>query len=67
MRKQLFADVKKKYKAEPEYLWSRYPDYAIFRHSDNKKYSTCIYHRYIRPMQLVLDADGTVAIELGKR
>ena len=31
------------------------------------KNSTCIYHRYVRPMRLVLDADGTVAIELGKR
>lgn len=38
MREELFSYVKKKYKADPEYLWSRFPDYAIFRHSDNKKW-----------------------------
>ena len=38
LRDQLFAYVKKKYQAEPEYLWRRYPEYAIFRHSDNQKW-----------------------------
>lgn len=38
MREELFSHVKKKYKADPEYLWSRFPEYAIFRHSDNKKW-----------------------------
>ena len=38
LRDQLFAYVKKNYKAEPEYLWRRYPEYAIFRHSDNQKW-----------------------------
>lgn len=37
-RAQLFGYVKKKYKADPEYLWRRFPDYAIFRHMDNKKW-----------------------------
>lgn len=35
---QIYAYVKRKYKAEPEYLWRRYPDYAVFRHSDNRKW-----------------------------
>ncbi|WP_434310210.1 MmcQ/YjbR family DNA-binding protein [Hominifimenecus sp. rT4P-3] len=30
--------MKKKYKTTPEYLWSRFPDYAIFRHGDNNKW-----------------------------
>ena len=30
--------IKKKYKASPEYLWKRYPDYAVFRHDDNRKW-----------------------------
>lgn len=38
MRKKLFDYVKKKYKAKPEYLWRRFPDYVIFRHSDNNKW-----------------------------
>ncbi len=38
MRNKVFEYIKKKYKAEPEYLWKRYPDYAVFRHSDNRKW-----------------------------
>lgn len=38
IREQLFDYVKKKYKADPEYLWRRFPSYAIFRHADNAKW-----------------------------
>ena len=38
VREQLFDYVKNKYKTEPEYLWRRFPDHAIFRHSDNEKW-----------------------------
>ncbi len=38
LRDDVFAYVKKKYKAEPEYLWRSYPDYAVFRHADNRKW-----------------------------
>ena len=27
-----------KYSAKPEYLWAKFPDYAVFRHSDNNKW-----------------------------
>ncbi len=37
-REELYDYVKKKYKREPEYLWHRYPGYAIFRHQDNEKW-----------------------------
>ena len=30
--------IKKKYGVLPEYLWKRYPDYAVFRHEDNNKW-----------------------------
>ncbi|MDO4967382.1 MAG: MmcQ/YjbR family DNA-binding protein [Candidatus Saccharibacteria bacterium] len=31
--------IKAEYGAEPEFLWpDRYPGYAVFRHSDNKKW-----------------------------
>lgn len=31
--------IKTKFGTEPEFLWpERYPDYAIFRHKDNKKW-----------------------------
>lgn len=38
LREQLFAHIKKKYKAAPEYLWRKFPGYAVFRHSDNRKW-----------------------------
>ena len=38
LRERVYAYVKKKYKAEPEYLWRRYPNYAVFRHEDNRKW-----------------------------
>lgn len=38
MRQQVFDYVKKKYKSRIEYLWKRFPNYAVFRHSDNRKW-----------------------------
>lgn len=38
MREKVFAYIKKKYKASPEYPWAKYDDNAVFRHSDNKKW-----------------------------
>ena len=60
MREQLFAYVKKKYKAAPEHLWSRYPDYAIFRHADNKKWFGLVMN--IRRKNLGLDGEDVVDI-----
>ena len=41
-RDDLFAYAKKKYKVFPEYLWRRYPDYAVLRHGDNQKWFALI-------------------------
>lgn len=30
------------YSTEPEYLWIRYPNYAVFRHSSNRKWFAAI-------------------------
>ncbi|SDB50028.1 MmcQ/YjbR family DNA-binding protein [Butyrivibrio sp. INlla16] len=38
LRQDVFDYVKKKYKSKIEYLWKRYPDYAVFRHDDNQKW-----------------------------
>ena len=38
MRQKVFDHIKKKYKAAPEYPWKTYPEYAVFRHADNKKW-----------------------------
>ena len=38
LRDRLAVYIKEKYKASPEYLWRRYPGYAVFRHGDNRKW-----------------------------
>ena len=38
MRQKIIDYIKKKYKSAPEYLWKKYPDYAVFRHEDNNKW-----------------------------
>lgn len=38
LRTQLFAYVRKKYGTRPEYLWKKYPDYAVLRHAENTRW-----------------------------
>ena len=38
LRDEVFAYAKKKYSTKPEYLWAKFPDYAILRHEDNNKW-----------------------------
>ena len=42
LRDDVIKYVKKKYKSTPEYLWRRYPEYAVFRHEDNRKWFAII-------------------------
>ena len=42
LRKKVIEYIKKKYNALPEFLWKRYPDYAVFRHDDNRKWFAVI-------------------------
>lgn len=36
--KQIIKYVKEKYNNELEFLWAKFPKYAIFRHKENKKW-----------------------------
>ena len=38
LREEIFNYVRSKYGSDIEYLWRRYPDYAVFRHKDNLKW-----------------------------
>ena len=38
LRTEVFDYAKKKYGTKPEYLWKRFPDYAVLRHEDNRKW-----------------------------
>ena len=37
-REEVFAYAQKLYGTAPEYLWARYPGYAVLRHRDNRKW-----------------------------
>ncbi len=38
LRNQIFDYVSKKYNSKIEYLWEKYPNFAIFRNNKNKKW-----------------------------
>lgn len=59
-RDRLFDYVRKKYRAEPEYLWQRYPNYAVFRHADNRKWFGLVMD--VRRDKLGLEGDGITDI-----
>ena len=60
LKEQLFAHIRKKYKAVPEYLWMRYPNYAVFRHSDNQKWFALVMD--VPASKLRLDREEIVDI-----
>ena len=60
LREQIVDYVKRKYKAEPENLWMRYPDYAIFRHADNQKWFGLVMD--VKKKNLGMDGDEVVDI-----
>ena len=60
LREQLFSYVKKKYNAAPEYLWMRFPNYAVFRHADNGKWFGIVIN--VSGEKLGLDDDVIVDI-----
>lgn len=37
-REEIFKYVKKQYNTIPQYLWDKYPSYAVLKHSNNKWY-----------------------------
>lgn len=41
-RQAIFDYVNKAYRTTPEYLWAKYPEYAVLRHTDNKKWYAAI-------------------------
>lgn len=35
-RQEIITYITTKYQTKPQYLWSRYPDYAVFKHENGK-------------------------------
>ncbi|MCD8239762.1 MAG: MmcQ/YjbR family DNA-binding protein [Clostridiales bacterium] len=59
-RQILFEYAKNKYGTEPEFLWRRYPSYAVLRHSDNKKWYGVVMD--VERNKLGLEGGGKVDI-----
>ena len=56
LRGPVFAYLRETYGAEPEYPWERFPDYAVFRHGDNRKWFCVV-------MDITLDRLGEASRE----
>ena len=59
MREKIFAYIKKKYKAVPEYPWGE-DDGAVLRHSDNRKWFALVMN--VGRKKLGLPGDGRVDV-----
>ena len=59
-RIDIFDYAKKKYGTEPECLWARWPEYAVLRHSDNRKWYAVVMR--VSKKRLGLGGDGDIDI-----
>ena len=60
LREEVFGYIHNKYGSEIEYLWQRYPNYAVFRHKDNQKWYVLVMD--IPRYKLGLNGAGIVDI-----
>lgn len=60
LRDEVFAHAKQKYGTNPEYLWAKFPDYAILRHGDNNKWYGIIMNIFYKKIDS--QKSGTVDI-----
>ncbi|MBR6360667.1 MAG: MmcQ/YjbR family DNA-binding protein [Clostridia bacterium] len=58
LRLKIHKYINDKYAAEPEYLWLKFPDYAVFRHADSRKWFALIAD--VDREKLGLDGEGRV-------
>ena len=61
-REAIFEYVKKQYSTEPEYLWMKWPEYAVLRHADNNKWYAIIMN--VSRATLGLDGDSDEVIDI---
>lgn len=59
-RERLFQHIEDFYGTEPEYLWAKYPDYAVFRHAASRKWYAVVMG--LSENKLGLPGDGYVDI-----
>lgn len=59
-RADIFRYAAERYGTEPEYLWMKYPNYAILRHADNRKWYAAVLD--VPKDKLGLPGEGVVDI-----
>ncbi len=59
-REKVCEYIQKKYAGKPEHLWKRFPDYAVFRHEDNRKWYGLIMD--VSRRNLGIPKEGRVSI-----
>jgi len=58
--KQVIQYIREKYQDEPQFLWKRFPENAIFRRQDNAKWYAALL--VLQKKKLGLETDGTIDI-----
>lgn len=53
----LSTQIEQRYSAQAEYLWEKFPDYAVFRHQSNRKWFAVL---------MVVEADKIGLVKEGK-
>ena len=59
-RTELFNYIKQTYQTHPEYLWKKFPNYAVFRHQSNNKWYAIVMG--VEKSKLGLDGDEKIDI-----
>jgi len=59
-REDVFEYAQKEYGTSPEYLWNKWPEYGVLRHSGNRKWYAIVMN--VRCKVLGLDGEGEVDI-----
>ena len=60
LRQDVYDYVKSRYGAAPEYLWARFPDYAVFRHSGSRKWFALIMDIPLEKLSPALSGRGDI-------
>ncbi len=59
-RKTVFDYANQTYGSKPEYLWAKYPEYAVLRHRDNNKWYAII----VNVSKNKIGLDGTEEVDI---
>lgn len=59
-RERIIQHIQDRYAAEPEHLWARYPNYAVFRQNASRKWFAAVMD--VAKKSLDMTGDGTADV-----